>query len=66
MNKESPAQKEKTDKRNVCWWMDVEGKLRDFRIPEEGQTITKVMLGDEIYDLGSITILKDDGNAVLD
>lgn len=66
MNKESPAQKEKTDKRNVCWWMDVEGKLRDFRIPEEGQTITKVMLGDEIYDLGSITILKDDGNTVLD
>ena len=44
----------------------MEGQLRDFRIPEEGQNITKVMLGDEIYDLGSITILKDDGNAVLD
>lgn len=38
-------------------------RLQDSR---RGSDHYKVMLGDEIYDLGSITILKDDGNTVLD
>lgn len=43
----------------VCWWLDVEGELGDTPVPKEGLTLTKVMLGEETYDLGSLTILPD-------
>ena len=50
----------------VCWWLDVEGELGDTAVPKEGLTLTKVMLGDETYELGSLTILPDQGDSIFE
>ncbi|MFR1834142.1 MAG: hypothetical protein ACLSX5_13430 [Lachnospiraceae bacterium] len=50
----------------VCWWLDVEGELGDTPVPKEGLTLTKVMLGEETYDLGSLTILPDQPDSLFE
>lgn len=50
----------------VCWWLDVEGELGDTPVPKEGLTLTKVMVGEETYDLGSLTILPDQSDLLLE